>query len=144
MEKGDKKKMARSAQKARCCDREKDVEEPGRLFGSQYIAAFGRPNVIGRLTLLLSPEEAEKLIVAYNSHQIKFICRNHADKEIVNTGGQKLVEVFWGDKKNYTVEVYRGNQEWGMEFDKDSLEPVEPSGLGPLPGEEEPVGGDLL
>jgi len=100
--------------------------------------------VIGRLTLLLSPEVTEKLIVTYNNEQIKFICRNHADKEIVNTKGQKLVEVFKKKKKNYKVEIYRGKQEWGMEFDKDSLEPVEPSGLGPLPGEEEPVGFDLL
>ncbi len=144
VEKGDKKKMARSAQKVRCCGREKDMEKAGRLSGSKYLDGPGRLEVIGRLTLLLSPEEAEKLIVAYNNDQIKFICRNHADKEIVNTGGQKLVEAFWGDKKNYRVEVYRGKEEWGMEFDKDSLEPVEPSGLGPLPGEEEPVGGDLL
>lgn len=132
---GDKKKMVSSSKKARYFGDKKEsrLDEPKNLQGSN------RLNVIGRITLLLTPKETEKLMVAYNSEQIKFICRNKADKKIAATQGQKLVEVFQGDRSDYLVEIYQGSEEFGLSFDRDLSGPAASSEEPVLPRDLDPV-----
>ncbi len=137
-QKGDKKAMGVSPEEKPGYADAKDGEKNG--FGPRNLAGPERFSVIGRITLLLSPEESEKLVVAYNSEQIKFVLRNYNDEKIVKTHGHKLVESFWGKNDNHVIEVYRGNQEWGMEFDRDDLELATQQKTDPVPEKIQPVG----
>ena len=144
LEKGDKKLIAQSGQKNRSPCKQNLGQGSGRLSGSKNVQGTRGLEVIGKVTLLLSPKEAEKLVAAYNSALIKLICRNQRDTEAVKTAGQKLADVFWGDREMYQVEIFRGKAEGGMSFDKETLEPVEPLPGPPLPWQEQPVGSEPL
>lgn len=85
---------------------------------------------IGQVTLLASPRMAEKLVAACNSqYSIKLIVRNQSDREVIRTQGQKLVDVFWNNRKHYhSVEYLYGATEWGMTFDEDEIKAKRSSG----------------
>ena len=138
IEKGDRKKISATAQRTQSCGIKRNKECKG-FSEPQNLAGANRMTVIGTITLLLSPEDSEKLIVAYNNEQIKFILRNYADKEIVETAGHKLVTAFWGENENHTIELYRGRDEWGLEFHKDDLDSITIPGRPPSSREPEPL-----
>ena len=61
-------------------------------------------------TLLLSPEQAEKLIsVSYDdSYKLKIVRRNPEDREITATEGERILELFFKpEEMKYEVEIYR-------------------------------------
>ena len=101
---------------------------------------------VGRLTLLLSPSEAEKIILAYSSEaiQLKFVCRNASDDGVVATRGQTLVDAFWGDRKPFEVEIFRGSGKDGMAFDPEGPALSEFPDRSPLPRDPQPMGKELI
>ncbi len=100
----------------------------------------------GRITLLLSPNEAEKILVAYSSEAIrlKFICRNVSDDGVVITRGQTLVDAFWGDRDPFEVEIFRGSGKDGRAFDFEDPAFSDPPDRSPLPGDPQPMGKGLI
>ncbi len=55
-----------------------------------------------RVTLVVSPEEAEKLaVISHTSDHVKLIVRKLSDDHIVETGGEKSSEVFYKESSPY-------------------------------------------
>ncbi len=78
----------------------------------------------GTVAFLLTPEEAEKLLVASKTYHIKIIARNYGDDNIVETKGHTIQSCFFKKKGslNYEVEFYRGGQEGIIPFSKEKME----------------------
>ena len=121
----------------------KDGDRPGQTPENKDGAR--QFSVIGRLTLLTTPEASEKLLAAYQSYQVKLIVRNNDDRKIVLTKGKKLVEAFRNGKGPYTIEFFHGMDELGMGFEEDAALPGDPSHHGLVPDDRKrnnPVGTD--
>ena len=65
-----------------------------------------------RVTLLLTPQKAEKIAVACLEADIKLIRRNNSDEEISNLQGRKLVSCFFPQYRArfFDIYIYRGGQ----------------------------------
>ncbi|MFB3920859.1 MAG: Flp pilus assembly protein CpaB [Terriglobia bacterium] len=59
----------------------------------------GKPQTVNVVTLLLSPEDSEKLLLASTQATIQFVLRSGADKERVDTKPVSLDELIAGMKK---------------------------------------------
>ena len=78
-----------------------------------------------RVTLLVSPEDAERLaVIAATSADVKLIVRKHGDNEIVETKGEKSNEIFFKEKGlYYDIEILgRGTSRGTKRFDRKKLE----------------------
>ena len=64
----------------------------------------GKPETVNVVTLLLSPEDSEKLLLATSQATIHFVLRNGADREKVDTKPVRLAELVSGGKKKAPVE----------------------------------------
>jgi pilus assembly protein CpaB len=64
----------------------------------------GKPETVNVVTLLLSPEDSEKLLLASTQATIHFVLRSGADQEKVETSGVSLDELISGVKKKPVVE----------------------------------------
>jgi len=101
---------------------------------------------VGTVAFLLSPEEAEKLLVVSETYNIKIVARNYGDDNIVETKGHTIQSCFFKKKENlrYEVEFYRGKNEGIIPFSRESLEQANSQGNGPFRPDEDPLGGDQL
>jgi pilus assembly protein CpaB len=59
----------------------------------------GKPETVNVVTMLLSPQDAEKLIMAYAQGSIQFVLRNGADKLTAETKPVFATELFAGARK---------------------------------------------
>lgn len=57
------------------------------------------PMEVKSVTLLITPEDAEKLALAANEGDLRLSLRSSADSEIIETPGQKLSKLFSGPEK---------------------------------------------
>lgn len=58
--------------------------------------AQGRAMNVGTVTLLVTPEQAEKLTLATNRGQVQLVLRNGSDQTIAKTSGAKETELYGG------------------------------------------------
>lgn len=63
----------------------------------------GKPETVNVVTLLLSPEDSEKLLLATSQATIHFVLRNGADREKVDTRPVSMPELVFGFKKREPV-----------------------------------------
>ena len=110
--------------------------------GRKDTSGTRRSGRIGKITLLLSPEDTEKFLVAYNTQQIKFIVRNPDDRQTITTDGEKLVTAFWGENNSHSVDVFYGPKEWGMEFPREEPSDHQPFGRIPEADSDYPISAD--
>jgi pilus assembly protein CpaB len=59
----------------------------------------GKPETVTVVTMLLTPQDAEKLVMAYSQGSIQFVLRNGADKLAAETKPVFSTELFAGAKK---------------------------------------------
>lgn len=59
----------------------------------------GKPETVTVVTMLLTPEDAEKLVMAYSQGSIQFVLRNGADRLTAETKPVFAAELFAGAKK---------------------------------------------
>lgn len=81
-----------------------------------------------RVTVLVTPKDAEKLIVIATTYAaVKLILRQPGDATLVSTPGQKSTEIFSDDKSRYhDIQVYsRGTERLMKRFDKKTYESVD-------------------
>ena len=62
----------------------------------------GEPQMVNVVTLLLNPEDSEKLLLASTQATIQFVLRSGADKEKVKTRPVSMEELVTGEKKKET------------------------------------------
>lgn len=62
----------------------------------------GEPQMVNVVTLLLNPEDSEKLLLASTQATIQFVLRSGADKEKVKTRAVSMEELVTGEKKKET------------------------------------------
>jgi pilus assembly protein CpaB len=67
----------------------------------------GKPETVTVVTLLLSPEDAQKLTLASSQATIQFVLRSGADKETPETSPVTLAELTGGIKKTEPEPVRR-------------------------------------
>ena len=92
-----------------------------------------------RVTLLLSPEDAEKLtVIATTSDKIKLIVRRAGDEGTVETSGAKSNEVFFKEEELfYDITIFgRGPSMWKKPFDRKKMQEED---LGPYVHEPGPA-----
>ena len=101
---------------------------------------------VGTVAFLLTPEEAEKLLVVSETYNIKIITRNYCDSNIVVTKGHTIQSCFFKKKENlrYEVEFYRGKNEGIIPFSRKSLEEANLPENGPFRLDEDLLSGDQL
>jgi pilus assembly protein CpaB len=59
----------------------------------------GKPETVNVVTLLLSPEDSEKIILASSQGTVQFVLRNGADKNAVQTKAVGMADVTGGPRK---------------------------------------------
>jgi len=59
----------------------------------------GKPETVNVVTMLLTPEDSEKLVMAYSQGSVQFVLRNGADKVLAETKPIFATELFGGPKK---------------------------------------------
>jgi pilus assembly protein CpaB len=59
----------------------------------------GKPETVNVVTLLLKPEDGEKLVLAASQGQIQFVLRNGADQNSPNTKAVEMSDLMAGPKK---------------------------------------------
>jgi len=103
-------------------------------------------NGAGTVAFLLTPEEAEKLLVASKTYNIKIIARNYGDDNIVETEGHTIQSCFFKKKGDlsYEVEFYRGKHEGIIPFSTERMEETNSPGDEPFRRDEDPVRGNQL
>ena len=101
--------------------------------GQNTLETAKKAQALGTVTLLLSPENAEKVIMAGQASILRLLLRNSRDNETVESQGTKLVDLFFKSYKEriYDVEFYPGEGEGIIPFDRDVLE----KGAGRFPDE---------
>ena len=80
--------------------------------------------MLGTVTLLLSPKDAEKLVMAQQASILKILTRNSQDQERIKSQGTKLVELFFKsvEERIYGVEFYPGPKEGVIPFNREKVE----------------------
>ena len=98
----------------------------------------------GTVAFLLTPKEAEKLLVASKTYNIKIIARNHGDDNIVETRGHTIQSCFFKKKENlsYEVEFYRGKDEGIVPFSRERMEDTNLPEDELFRQDEDPLSGD--
>jgi pilus assembly protein CpaB len=59
----------------------------------------GKPETVNVVTLLLKPEDGEKMVLAASQGKIQFVLRNGADQNMPKTGPVDLADLMLGEKK---------------------------------------------
>jgi len=93
-----------------------------------------------RVTLLVSPEDAERLaVIAATSADVKLIVRKYGDNEIVETKGEKSNEIFFKEKElYYDIKIFgRGTSRGTKRFDRKKLEDDKSPGHEPWESEKD-------
>ncbi|MCD6486491.1 MAG: Flp pilus assembly protein CpaB [Syntrophobacterales bacterium] len=130
----------KSSYKKQCfaSTRHRDGEEDGKKAKDK--------NEAGTVAFLLTPKEAEKLLVASETYNIKIIARNYDDDNIVETKGHTIQSCFFRKKGDlsYEVEFYRGKHEGIIPFSGKRMEETNSSEDEPFRRDENPVRGDQL
>jgi len=67
----------------------------------------GKPETVNVVTLLLKPEDGEKLVLASAQGQIQFVLRNGADQSTPKTGAVAMTDVLGGQKPAPAAPVAR-------------------------------------
>jgi pilus assembly protein CpaB len=68
----------------------------------------GKPETVNVVTMLLTPEDAEKLVMAYSQGSVQYVLRNGADKLTTETRPVFAAELFSGVKKAAAVRRVAG------------------------------------
>jgi Flp pilus assembly protein CpaB len=68
---------------------------------------------VGKVTLLVTPQDAEKLAVASDATRkslLRLVARNLGDHERVGTDGELLADLLTDQRESFRVDIHRGGQ----------------------------------
>ena len=110
----------------RCPGNNKDRQDknPDGKRNERSASGVAVPRPAKLVTFLVSPEDAEKLVVLSTNSQYKLIVRKKDDNEIVETKGEKDNEIFFKQKEMYyDIEVLgRGTSRGRKRFRRKKME----------------------